>query len=986
MTLSKRALYADPERRPRVPIPNFDAIPAAMRRESRWVLWKLTWKIRKGNGTEKGKWDKVPHRCDGRRAKSNDPTTWATFDLVKAAYTSDGYDGVGFMLGDGWTGIDLDDVRDQTTGELQPHAAGIVTELATYAEVSPSGTGVKIFGKGQWPADWHRRALSCGGEIEGYGQDRYFTVTGQKVGEYPVAEFQAERLVALLELVAPAREKQAAPTKKPMRVRRASQCDDALLEKIRESAQGDKFRSLFDHGDLSGHGGDDSRADMALCCILAWWVAKDAARIDRLFRLSKLFREKWDEERGEATYGALTIAQAIDLTDSEYDPAHHIHALIRGFAGTIGSTNGTPPEQPRHEPSAAPDPTPEPEIPTEFPIGDFDQREPAEDTHGESRGASVPNAEEEEGKKGRPSPASRLVELTHEAGVRLFHTPDSEAFAQIPNKDWVEVYPVKGTQFRRFLSGTFFRSEGKAVNGEAMANAIATLEAIAMFDCGKQSVHLRVAPGPAGSIVLDLCDDQWRAVVIRPGQWEVVTRSPVMFTRSPVMRPLPLPTRGGKLTDLRRFLNLKSDDDWLLVVAWLASAVRPTGPYPVLHPKGEQGTSKTTFGRMLRRLFDPNRAEMRSQPREERDLAVSTRHGWLICYDNLSAVPLWLSDALCRVATGGGFGTRTLYTDSDETVFDICRPVLITSIEDVIGQPDLLDRSLAIELQPIPDEARKTEARLWADFDAARPGILGGLLDVIAQALALMPDIVAENFPVPRMADFAIFGEGVARALGNPPMRFIEVLNATRAGADQDALQGSTVAPSFFNWIQKQKTFVGTYTVLLQELNGFADEESRKRKGWPPNAQALSGQIRRVSPALRRLGVDVQHNKNGRSKARNVVVNYDPERACKTSSPSSPPDGNSFPGDWLGADDVANGTSSADRPQYPESSAYPGSDLFSGDDPLRGADEVRTIPSFAPNPLSGKVHSGAADDGDDVFHTFSDATHDRGDDVAERRP
>src|SRR5262249_14290503 len=98
-----------------------------------------------------------------------------------------------------------------------------------------------------------------------------------------------------------------------------------------------------------------------------------------------------------------------------------------------------------------------------------------------------------------------------------------------------------------------------------------------------------------------------------------------------------------------------------------------------------------------------------------------------------------------RVATGGGFGTRTLYTDAEETVFDFVRPVLITSIEDVIGQPDLLDRSLAIELEPIPDEKRKTEAQLWAAFDAARPGILGGLLDVVAKALQLLPDVVAEN-------------------------------------------------------------------------------------------------------------------------------------------------------------------------------------------------------------------------------------------------
>jgi hypothetical protein len=270
-------------------------------------------------------------------------------------------------------------------------------------------------------------------------------------------------------------------------------------------------------------------------------------------------------------------------------------------------------------------------------------------------------------------------------------------------------------------------------------------------------------PGSDDEIILDLCDDRWRAVVVRRGSWDVTDRPPVMFTRSNSMRPLPEPARGGKLTDLRAFLNLKSHDDWLLVAAWLAAAIRPSGPYPVLHPRGEQGTAKTTFGKMLRRLFDPN-----------------------------------------------------------------------------------------LELQPV---------------------------------------VLAERRPVPRMADFAVFGEAVARALGEPPGRFLEVLRAARAGTGQDALEGSAVARTFLDWIRQRRTFTGTYTELLGHLSDAV--AGRKPANWPRTAQALSGLIRRITPSLRRLGVTIAHAKVGHARTRIVTVTYDPVAARGPSS--APPAGTNGP-------------------------------------------------------------------------------------------
>ena len=150
-------------------------------------------------------------------------------------------------------------------------------------------------------------------------------------------------------------------------------------------------------------------------------------------------------------------------------------------------------------------------------------------------------------------------------------------------------------------------------------------------------------------------------------------------------------------------------------------AFSPRGPYPVLHLTGEQGSAKSTLARMVRSLIDPSSAPLRTAPREERDLMISAQAGWTLVFDNLSFLPQWLSDAFCRLATGGGLSTRELYTDSEEVLFDAQRPVLFTTIEDVAAQGDLIDRSVRVSLCSIPEQSRLSESEIWQRFDTVRP-------------------------------------------------------------------------------------------------------------------------------------------------------------------------------------------------------------------------------------------------------------------------
>jgi hypothetical protein len=275
----------------------------------------------------------------------------------------------------------------------------------------------------------------------------------------------------------------------------------------------------------------------------------------------------------------------------------------------------------------------------------------------------------------------------------------------------------------------------------------------AHFDAPERAVHIRVA-GLDGKIYLDLGDETWRAVEIDATGWRVIDNPLVRFRRASGMQPLPTPVLGGSITRLRSFLNVQSDTDFVLVVAWALAVLRNRGPYPVLAMSGEQGSAKSTFSAILRAPLDPNTAPLRALPREDRDLFIAACNGHVLAFDNVSGLPAWISDTLCRLATGGGFAVRQLYTDQEEVLFDAARPVILNGIEDIVTRPDLADRALFLTLEPIPEDRRRPEAELWAAFEAERPRILGALLDAVVEALKRLPETHLPKLP--RMADFAL--------------------------------------------------------------------------------------------------------------------------------------------------------------------------------------------------------------------------------------
>jgi hypothetical protein len=229
------------------------------------------------------------------------------------------------------------------------------------------------------------------------------------------------------------------------------------------------------------------------------------------------------------------------------------------------------------------------------------------------------------------------------------------------------------------------------------------------------------------------------------------------------MLPLPAPVAGGSIEMLRSFLNVRSDSDFVLVVAWLLACLRHRGPYPVLVLSGEQGSAKSSFSAILRSLIDPNVAPLRALPRDDRDLFIAANNGHVLVFDNVSGLRAWISDTLCRLATGGGFSVRQLYTDQDEVLFNAARPVILNGIEQIVTRPDLADRAMSLTLEPIPEHRRRPEDELWPRVEVARPRILGVLLDAAVEGLKRLP---TTHLPeLPRMADFAKWASACETAL-----------------------------------------------------------------------------------------------------------------------------------------------------------------------------------------------------------------------------
>lgn len=451
------------------------------------------------------------------------------------------------------------------------------------------------------------------------------------------------------------------------------------------------------------------------------------------------------------------------------------------------------------------------------------------------------------------SQVTQLIEIGLSAELFCDRFGDAKPYASVEVNGHTETMLAEGSAFRDYIAASYFAGSGKGAGRAALADAQTTLAAYAKASARRHPVYLRVGKDSAGNIVLDDGSAAHGAYVITPRGWSHRAAAPVRFRRPATMREYPRPA-ASDFARLWRHVNVREQDQ-PLIAGFMLAALNPDGPYPPLLMTGEQGSGKTANTRAIKALIDPAGGSVRAA-RDVSSLIVTASHGWLVTADNTSGVTPEMSDLICVFATGGGFTDRKLYTDNDECLIELQRPVILNGIDEIASRPDLGERAIHCEVPRL--ETRQTEADLGSAFVGDGPHIFGALLDGVSLALADFRDI--DIGPLPRMADFAKWAAAGMPALGFTADQFVEAYRSNQSQGASAGLEASAVAQAVEDFLESHAGhWLGSSVDLLRQLGYTVGEYERRLQAWPKSAKGLINALRRIAPALRGRGIELRH-------------------------------------------------------------------------------------------------------------------------------
>ncbi|MGG1599523.1 hypothetical protein [Paenibacillus naphthalenovorans] len=736
-------------------VASFDNIPAELKALKQWINWNYETRP----GEEKP--TKVPKQTNGRNASTADPNTWTTFNAAAEAYSAGRFDGIGFCFSEenGYIGVDLDKIDG-----WKDEADDIVRLLDGYTEVSPSNNGYRVFVKGKKPGTRERKGPF---EMYDHTSTRFLTVTGNHVPGTPTTiEERQEAVEKLYNDYLGAKE--SAKTKKGAAKKSPEMTDDEVKKKAMQAGNGEKFTKLY-RGEWEELGyPSQSEADMAFTGMLAFFT-QDAEQIDRIFRESGLYRDKWERD----DYREEVIEKALDTLAEVY-------------------TGG--------------------------------------------------------GGKEKKSQAEVLLGLTQ--GLDYFCTVEGIAYANIPLEGKSISVRVRSERFKQWLRNQYYETHKKIPGNQAVQDVVYQLEARASMTGPQEDVYVRIA-GDFRTIYVDLANERGEVVEITAQGWRVVQESKARFHKTQGMLPLPTPKRGGTINELRPFVNV-TEEEWPLLVAYIIGCYHPKGPYPLLILQGGQGSAKSTQTKVIQSLVDPTTAVLMSLPKSEKQLAITAKNGWVISFDNLSELSPSMSDALCRLSTGGALTDRTLYTNDEQQIFAFKRPVILNGITDLAERADLGDRAVTIHAPEL--KRRDDEATFWPRFEEAQPRILGAIFDAVSAALRNLPGVRLKS--TPRMADFAKWAVAAEDACELNQGAFMKAYDVNRKDNALVALEHDAVGRGIVQIMKTTTFWEGNSEKLIKTLKEINPEER-----WPP-VNKIKGHIDRCRPALLHVGIEIEQERS----------------------------------------------------------------------------------------------------------------------------
>ena len=475
---------------------------------------------------------------------------------------------------------------------------------------------------------------------------------------------------------------------------------------------------------------------------------------------------------------------------------------------------------------------------------------------------------EEESKK-RQSQSQVVLGLASKELV-LFRDKNKEPFCFLDN----EAVYLRSRKIRNWLAMLYYRATGRGLNSDALGQVLNVLEAVAMFQSPELEIWNRVAKHE-GAFWYDLGNG--RAIKVAMDRWETVA-APILFRRYAHQQAQVRPIRRGNPWDVFEFLNL-SEPNRLLVLIFIISCFIPDIPHPIFYPHGPQGSGKTCLCNIIKKLVDPSSIEAMISPRDAAQLVQIIAHHHICLFDNISILPGWMSDILAQACTGGGFSKRQLYTDDDDIIYRVKRCIGLNGINLMISKPDLMDRSILLNLDRIDPTRRIEEAVLWQKFEEERPHILGGIFDILAKAVAIYPEV--KPVCLHRMADFTRWGFAIAEALGGLGEKFLIAYGGNIEAQNEEVIQGNTLAQSVLTFMDDKGKWEGYIKEAFTKLQEIGNP-SKYDKTFPGDAKNLRRHLERIKTTLSEYGISFTI---GKRSGPGIPISF--LRDCKKSTASA---------------------------------------------------------------------------------------------------
>lgn len=470
------------------------------------------------------------------------------------------------------------------------------------------------------------------------------------------------------------------------------------------------------------------------------------------------------------------------------------------------------------------------------------------------------------------SQADKLILLCQSRHPILFMDQTGTPYVRVDVAGVNVTMPLRSQVFKSWLANLLWCHEQKAPGTQAVYSALNVLIAIANSGSSKYTLYNRVAPAEDG-FWIDTCDEQWRAIKVSAGGWEIVENPPVLFKRHSHQLPLTEPKAGGDPWKFLEFINIDQQDEGtrLTLLTTAIAYLIPNIPHPIIVAHGHQGSGKSWLFMLIRKVIDPSVTEVLTLRRDERELVQQIDHNWCSFYDNITFLPTELSDMLCRAASGSGFSKRELYSDDQDIIYNYKRCIGLNGINIAAQRGDLLDRSLLIGLCDIPKEKRRAEAELLSEFEKCKAQILGGFLDTLVKALQLYPSVNPKGLF--RMADFTRWGCAIAVALGKTEKEFMDAYENKVNSQIEEAAHSSPVATVLLDLLEQKKAWNDTPTALYTSLLNRAKDLgiSTHQKSWPKAPHILVRHLNELAPSLKILGWDVNTGARSHTTRRIII-------------------------------------------------------------------------------------------------------------------